>query len=261
MSVRHKTTKTNTWLAWSGELNDLRRIGRLFTSVVEDRGPALWASYEAENLDVASSSIDGGWRKEDFDKRWRASAKLQDGDDEIEGPIDEVLAELDPRTIDRLEFSATSDHTVIPGDAIALVFNRGNSYSPISLVVRSSDHGWARQVLSSLSEEVEKGVPRWARWRSIAGRAAISWATYVAVYVLLLLILPTALAPLPRQIIAIGAGIVVAFAAASSRSLDWLLPPFEVRSQGTSTGGRRITALALLLVSVPVGVLVNVLTD
>jgi hypothetical protein len=263
MAVRHQTTKENTWSAWSGELEDLRRIGRLFSSLVEQRRAPLWAAISGEyvvNPETPGAESVAERRKADFDRRWKAVATLQDGDDQIEGPINEVLAELDPRTISRLEFSATSHYIGAAGDAIGLTFNKENLFQPVVLDVRSSDQGWARQALTSLSEEIERGVPKWARWRSFLGKMGVSVAICLVVYLIATILLPSSLHTWIRTLTASAIAIAVALVATSFRSLDWFLPPFEVRSQGTSTGGRRIAGLALLLLSVPIGILVNILT-
>jgi hypothetical protein len=262
MAVRHQTTKANAWSAWSGELEDLRRIGRLFSRLVEQRRAPLWAmSDEGAHAELIGDESLAARRKADFDRRWQAIATLQDGDDQIEGPIEEVLAELDPRTISKLEFSATSSYTVVIGDAVVLSFNKSNFFKPVILEVRAGDQGWARQVLTSLSEEIERGVPKWARCRSILGKTGLSVAVCLAIYFIALILLPSSLTAWARTLTASAIAIAVGFVVTSFRSVDWFLPPFEVRSQGTSTGGRRIAGLGLLLLSVPIGILVNVLSS
>lgn len=259
MAVQHKTTKKNQWTAWSGELEDLRRLGQSFTELVSKHGVALLASYEESHAHEWPETSER--QKKEFEDRWRAFAELRDGDDQIEGAVDEVLAELDRRSAVSLELSATSAYTALCGEEIKLVFHRNAVRYAVSLEVKSGDQGWARQVLTLLSEQIEKGVPkRWAWCRTPWGHSAIGTAVFAVAYVLVQILLPSSLTLLPRTLIATGISLLLEVIVLLKGVLDWFFPPFEVTSRAGSSGGRRLAGLGLLLLSVPIGILVNLLT-
>jgi hypothetical protein len=170
-----------------------------------------------------------------------------------------VLAELDPRSFTRIEFNAISAGTAVPGDGLVLVFNTRNGDFPVSLSAHSSDAGWARQALSSLSEEIDKGVPRWAPVRSMWGRSIVAVVVGLIAWALALAILPSTITALNKIIAAVIVGGIVGLAL--GRAFDWFFPPLEVTTQGSNAGTRRLAGLGLLVLSVPLGILVNLLTD
>jgi len=258
MTVRHKTSKSNAWPAWSGELEDLRRIGRLFESLIEQRRPDLWASHD-DQADESPTLKE--WRKQRFEEGWRAVAELQDADDQVEGGIEEVLAELDPRSLARLTLRASSDETLVPGDGIAPVLNARSESNPVRLSVNSSDQGWARQALSALSEEIAKGVPKWGRWRSASGRMTLSVVVFLFVNFTGLMLFYSSAQGLVRAAACSAIGIIAGLIVHSTRVINWFLPPLEVTSQAGSTGARRLAGLGALLASVPIGILINLLTN
>jgi hypothetical protein len=132
---------------------------------------------------------------------------------------------------------------------------------PVTLAVKSGDQGWARQVLTSLSEEVEKGVPRWAWWRSPAGGAILGAITALIALAVTLLVVPASVGMPFRLLVGLGMGVAAQVIVGRSKFINWFLPPLEVASQGGSSGGRRLAGLGLLLLSVPIGILVNLLTE
>jgi hypothetical protein len=258
VSVRRKTTKDHAWRAWSGDPAELRRVGAIFSDLVDQRRAPLWATYEP-SPDALPVTLER--HASEFQAQWRAVAKLRDGDDEIEGPIEAVLAELDPRSFCRIEFVAMSAGTAVPADGLVLVFNARNQSFPVSLSAHSSDAGWARQALALLSEEIDKGVPRWAPLRSFRGTMMVGLIVWAAVYALMLLVLPSAWSTVDRTTLAGIVSVVAGVGVQHARISNWFFPPLEVTTAGGNSGTRRIAGLGGLLLTVPLGVLVNLLTD
>ena len=259
--MQHRTKKENKWWAWSGELDDLRRIGSVFRDLVAQRGSTILNEFDRGREDSADPSVASHERrKTEFSEKWRASASLHDGDDQIDGSIAEVLDELDRRSATRLEFSSTGMYAAAAGEELRVVFSRSSYIQAVHLKVRSGDQGWARQVLTLLSEEIEKGVPKWAWCRSLWGRILISLVVTVCL-VSALFLLPPLLTSIPRAVIASGIILTVQIVVSSPGVVRWFFPPFEVTSQAGSSGGRRLAVLGVVLLSVPIGIIVNLLTS
>jgi hypothetical protein len=258
MAVTYKTSKRNTWPAWSGELDDLRRLGAATTRLVDQRRVPLINEFNEKNPEMIEAW--GDYHTERFQKNWVALAEFQDGDDEVEGPISEALDELDRRTTSRLRFKATSTATPTVGEALNIRFQRDSPTQAVTLQIESYDQAWARQVLTLLSEEIEKGVPKWAWCRSIPGRAIISVAAALAFFAAVVLITPPSMPSPVRVAIAVIVGLAAQVVAQLHRVIDWFFPPFEITSHGGSTGGRRLAAVATIAASIPIGLIINLMT-
>jgi hypothetical protein len=278
MPVQHRTTRKNHWLAWSGELDDLRRIGRIFSELVQRRKESLDAELDTNNEPGSTEGPAEQWRRAVL-QNFAPVATLEDGDDRIVGPVDDVLAELDRRSVSELALKTETDGYALSmvHEGVDLTFRRkvGSLYDheSVTLEISSRDQGWARQTLTQLTEEIEKGVPRWAWFRSKAGRAIIGLTVAIAGVLTFysLVSIPDQLSlwgtPLSSQIVlTIRLAAVVAppallgYLAASNAAIDWFMPRFEVTSQASSTGGRRLAGLGLLVLSIPIGILVNLIS-
>jgi len=262
MAVQHRTKKENKWWAWSGELDDLRRIGSVFRDLVEQRKSAILNELDRGREDSADASVASYERRRtEFSEKWCASASLHDGDDQIDGSIAEVLDELDRRSSTRLEFSSTGMYTAAAGEELRVVFSRLSYIHAVYLTVRSGDQGWARQVLTLLSEEIEKGVPKWAWCRSIWGHILIFLVVNTVCVVSASFLLPPLLTSIPRVVIASGILVTAQIVVSLPGVMRWFFPPFEVTSQAGSSGGRHLAVLGVVLLGVPIGIIVNLLTS
>jgi hypothetical protein len=129
----------------------------------------------------------------------------------------------------------------------------------VQINVQSSDLRWTRLTLAELSEEIEKGVPWWAWLRSTIGVLLTSAVAFsgaiVAIWQLIgenrqeNLIWLTTFLMTPMALLVGLAG------------KWWLLPAFEVTPvDGGTSGGKRIAYWAAILLSVPIGIAVNITT-
>ena len=261
MEVQHRTKKYNSWPAWSSELDDLRKLGARVEKLANDRIEDFVAEYERNATDKRSDS-DKERTKRYIRNGLRVSAEFLDGDDEVQGPIPDVLNELDRRTTRQLSFKVDASHVpTMNGERIVLSFSRKKEGNSVELEVQSSDPGWARQALTILSEEVEKGVPKWARARTRAGQFLVALAVAVPTVIIAALLFPSHWPAWQRVLVGLIPATVVACITVMPEIISWLFPSFEITSDsGGSTGGRRIAAALALVASVPLGIVVNLIT-
>ncbi|MET8910387.1 hypothetical protein [Micromonospora sp. NPDC004551] len=193
--------------------------------------------------------------------------------EEVYGRVDEVLAEMDRRSTVSVRFRAdgsrppdrqygrTSEYV---SDGIHLrLGGQGDSPfrtdRPVSLTVTSPSAGWARAAFARVSDEIEKGVPRWAVVRRPSAQFSLSLLYFAVPYITVMLIIK---ARQPIWIAGFWAGIIAwlisSVSGTASRFHNWLFPPFEITQDGAeSSGTRRILFLITLMLSVPIGILVN----
>lgn len=263
MAVEHKTKKSNRWNAWSGDLEDLRRISRIYKGLADQRGGTIADTYVPL---YPLSSVNLEARRTEIREAWQAYAIVIDRDDEIRGPVADVLGALDRRSVTSIEFTQKGEHTQ-HDEQFSLKFSRNPDYNEdiVTLRITSGDQGWARQALAQLTEEVEKGVPRWAWWRSISG-SLLSWCIVLLSTALLIIAgsrsvgVVTTVGWLPTVIGSGLTGLLVAFWSQTPRIRNWMLPPLEITSEVGSTGARRLAGLALIILGLPIGILVNILS-
>jgi hypothetical protein len=261
VAVQHRTKKVASWPAWSSELGDLRKLGELLVELAEERRASLMQDLH-EAHPGENSAVTRERRITELNTEWQTRAEFEDGDDQVEGPVMQVLNEIDRRSIDVLTFKLSGRFSPASGEEVALRFARTAIINAVSFEVRSSDPGWARKVLTLVSEEVQKGVPRWARFRSIPGQGLFPVLTAVAVFITTLLLLPTIATPWIPPLIAVVAALSMQVIVSTRKFTNWLFPPFEVTTDsGANTGGRRLAAAGALVAAVILGFIVNLLTD
>lgn len=243
--LKRRTVRTRTWLAWAGTTEELCSIGQAVERL----------SDTATIRDTGGSSADSVF---DGDKV-TFETTVTHGDDSVTGRLDAVLSELDRRTATSITFRISPR---IGDDRLWLDLNWLRNSFAVHLVISSPDFGWASQALGSLSEEIDKGRPRWAWVRSSWGKALVYEFTALmfggGVW---LLIAPFVDSIWWRiimvSILAIPAGVI----AISDPIYRWLFPGVElIVPGGTSTGSRRIAYVGSLVLTVVVGVLVNFMT-
>ena len=231
-ALEHKVSRSRRWQAWAGDLEDLMKLGR--------------------TLEEAAHQLDPDWPG--------ISATVVEGTDHISGPIGDVVSSIDRRSASSVSFAVASEMRHLYDFLSATVGKEGYQQGA-SVNVSSSNTAWARQTFARLSEEVEKGVPRWALLRTPWGRRLVGVAGGLAMFSALAL----ALAGLTRVAVvypaSAGAGLATAWLLTRRRTIDWLFPAFEILGPGgTSTGSRRLATLISLAASVVVGIIVNLMT-
>jgi hypothetical protein len=244
-------------------MDALRRIARLLEEIAARRSEDLANSSAAATENEGSGHVAS-------QRDVKVSAILSGQGDEISGPIADVFAEFDRRHPGNLELRIEENKVKT---VAVLLGSKETSYfgfhedgspprAPILLGVKSSDRGWARQAFVQLSEEIQKGVPAWS-WLCREGGTLFSFVVTLAVFMATGFVLSW---PIPQNSfppalgIFIGLGVVASFATLIFHS--WLFPRFEVNFEGMkSSGSRRLAWLGTLLLAIPIGILVNVLTS
>lgn len=241
--LESRTVRRRNWLAWAGTTDELRSIGRiverLFDSITvpEGGGSPADSVFGVDKLTFETT--------------------VTHGDDAVWGGLDRALSELDRRTVTSVSFRIT---TRIGEDRLRVELSWRDLYYPVRLVISSPDPGWAKQAFTSISEEIDKGRPRWAWVCSGWGRSivttssTITFATGVS-----LLVAPFVHSPTFRLSIVIGIELVMlVLVGVSQRTYRWIFPAVElIVPGGTSTGSRRFAFIGSLALTVAVGILVN----
>lgn len=193
--------------------------------------------------------------------------------EELDGLSRDVLPLLDWRSTERIRFQ-------LNGSAAGVDYNTREItkiYVPrLQLDLGSSDqsHGarieisgyspdWVRSSFTQLSEEIQRGVPWWARYpRSFLSFAVLAFGG-VLVYAGVVLALPLAGTPRDLAWAFIWVPVALAVSLAQNNALQrWLFPPFELTPpNGRPSADARLAKLAsLFLVTVPVGIIINLIT-
>jgi hypothetical protein len=128
----------------------------------------------------------------------------------------------------------------------------------VELEAGSGDRGWVNEVFASVSEEVEKGVPRWEWVRHKGGRSAFIAFVLICLAIIVSLIVVRQL-PLKSQgtfvVLAAVSVVVLWFILTGqqplNRFIDWLFPGFEIFPEGgRPTGTRRLAFFGSLLLTI-----------
>lgn len=265
------------WTAWSGTIEDIRRIANILSNLEDTRRTRIEAEVD-EPKDAITVRREARARFEPF----TCMIEIEDGDNRISGPVDMILSEIDNRTTRNISFGLPGvEHygridSPFYDDNITIEFISDHPYNNLGtdLKVTTSDQGWGRQAFAQLSEEIEKGVPRWAWIHKRLGIASIFILTYIALLTFLFLVLP----PFPEHlsdksnpnhlatvvswaVLATVLPILGAVATASRKLRTWAFPTFEILGvHGASTGSRRIAYIVGILISIPIGIFVNLIS-
>jgi hypothetical protein len=279
--IERSTKKERKWFAWAGDMSDLKRCGRVIEELYDARIESLEnerRKRQDENLKSASDVTQGGANTsiaisgnlgyinivgspigdshEDITRYPFKGLRLTD-EDVVTGPTESVLTEVDRRSVRSLTFIGAIDF----GEYVIVTFTRTQDWAA-RVEVRSSNIGWAKQALTRLTDEIEKGVPQWAFMRNSTGNVTVS------VRLLTGIIIGASIAlmwPNKEQHGNISLGVIFAILSAillgSAKLKNFLFPAFEISGEAReSTGSRRIAALALILISIPIGMFVNLIS-
>ena len=259
-TVRRSFRKRHQWHAWSGEVADLERLGRiveeLHSTWLKEReyeeGQRREAIKEAGAINVVGDSNHVFISSSDNEVYPFVGLVVED-EDEVSGPIFEVLPEVDRRSVVGLKFVAT----LWPSERFSVTFAR-NASEAVVVEVSSQRTGWAKQAYARLADEVEKGVPRWASLRSDNSRVGLAVLAAVATATFTGLVLPKSNGWDVRVAVGILAFSLTWPILQIQRLHRWIFPGFELVGEGSqSSGSRRLVTLFLLGASIPIGVLVN----
>jgi hypothetical protein len=201
-----------------------------------------------------------------------------DRNEEVFGPTRSVLEEMDRRSTLQLHFYVDGLRSRDAGfrylsnsvsDGIYVRIGSGSSRIPrgfvddsaVEISVTSPSAGWARATFSHLCDEIDKGVPRWSFLRKQG---------YQALLQLIIVLVPTSAVAIavPKSewvstIYLVGSiiGISLVLSGALRRLMDWMLLAFEITQDGGQPSGtRRLVALLGILVTIPIGIFVNLIT-
>jgi hypothetical protein len=259
-NVKRSFRKRHQWHAWSGEMADLERLGK----IVEELNLARLRELESEKqqqegaIHVADAINIVGTRN--IVQVFPTDAGLYpfvglivEDEDEVAGPVSEVLPEVDRRSVASLKFVAA----LWPSERLSVTFLRSTGEAVVIDVV-SQRTGWAKQAYARLADEIEKGVPRWAPLRSETSRLLLSFFASAAFGGFFGLVFAK-LTPWDIYWIVGPLAALVALPLVSAQRLhNWIFPGFELQGEGgQSSGTRRLVALSLLGASIPIGILVN----
>jgi hypothetical protein len=177
-SVSRKTHRERTWIAWSGSIEELSRISRLFDQLADERKESLIATRKAiiESLEDKESSERIAIERmelEDINSRFKARCTLvYDGQDSATGPYEEIQKEIDPRNVCSITLGING-LLRFSDEEFSLKFDWKNMNQAVKLEVSSRDTGWANQAYARMSAEIDKGVPPFSCVRKKQVRAAI----------------------------------------------------------------------------------------
>lgn len=176
-----------------------------------------------------------------------------DGTDTTEGDPSQVIDEIDRRTVADVKYNARIRHPV--NDRLEIKFAKRDHGAGASIEVESEDRGWANHVFASVSEEIQKGVPRWSWTRRAYGRLIVAVVTALCIAgTVTLIVLPHVPAKdrpeLPLVVfvqVSFGLGGILGMIAFSERPYNWFAPAFEITPEGRDPSGTRRLGYAVSL--------------
>ncbi|MFY1596177.1 hypothetical protein [Micromonospora sp. WMMD737] len=290
MSNKRTTFRQRSWGAWAGDLRELHALANILRESIRERQQTALKELE-ELIDSVGNEIER--EPSDFKRnklnQLRGSRErilsgkieffvrldVEDQHETVSGQAEEVLSELDRRSTKSVAMTASPyrylagdihdvelehESTLIEGIYLRLGGSSRSNLLGAEVRVSSPDTGWARSTFARIVDEIEKGVPRWARLR----RHFLLPAVFMTVA---LAILGFSVAYSVKEywrdwpVLPVLAGFVgfMGFPLAYGTKLfDWLFPPFEVTGEGSQpSGARRIAVIVSLMLSIPIGVFVN----
>jgi hypothetical protein len=269
--TRHRE-KQRHWRAWAGTLQDVIRLSERLEELVNSRRQGLLAELGLRDPDLGDASSSEPALTERRDENLKASLIYEfqlemgygEGDDVAIGRPEQIIQEIDRRSVELLTIFAETEGAMSFSEELQVALGP----SGVELKVGSGDRGWVNQVLVAVTEEVEKGVPGWAWVRRNYGRSA-----FVAVVLICLAVIVSLLIArhVPRKSegsflgITIASVVVLWFiftgAQLTNRFIDWLFPAFQILPDGgRSSGTRRLAFVGSLLLTICLGVIVNLIT-
>lgn len=193
-------------------------------------------------------------RKVEFD----FEVKEKDGT-KFSGPYDLTIGQFDKRTaigaVIKYKIGLDFD------EALEVNLNGRRWANECELTVSSKDMAFGRSAFARLSDEVAKGVPRWAG----GGKYVLALAVFIFLFSIAGTLVSMKFDGTGRidfdwrrfPLGAIPASGIALAALGNSWPFSWLFPSFEVTGDGASSGTRRILSLVAVLITIPIGILIN----
>lgn|GEM_PF-7062558 len=263
MAIVRSTTRERKWRAWSGDLEQLQRIAKRFEELAQARQQAMvsqvsWTSALAEEQ---IRPADDGQLYESYvrESGLEISVAIMESGDVARGSSIEVFPEVDYRNVQN----------------VRMVFGHGDEFlelcfstaavdtTPVKLAVSSKDIGWAKLAFATLSDEVQTGVPRWARLKGERINGVLALTMGSVVLGVGLAAVRQANVSLPRWSWPLVVILIVMAIAFTLPSLsDRLFPSFEVLPVGSRPTGNRVLiwllgACVTNLIALAIGIYVN----
>lgn len=202
-------------------------------------------------------------RRAALEKELSFQATVAEESEETTGDPEDMLQELDRRTLVELGFVGRFRYS---SEKLEIAFKQTRFGAAVRLHVRSDDVGWARATFSHLSDEIDKGRPWWSWVHSTRGSFGLQVLTTLVFLLALLVALwpekPMTGTQWANSIICLlVASFVLGAILTSNAVLFRLFPPFEITEGGTrSTGGGVLIYALTLVVSIVVSIWVNVVS-
>jgi len=243
------------WGAWQGDLDQFKRLSYLLEELCRDRQEANRVPTSSQDTDESMT----GHEHTGDEPVLILSVTEKDG--EFEGGLQTILEQFDRRTAKGVQFSSNIGST----ESIELELGGHRRNPEIVLSVRSTDAAAGRAAFARISDEVDRGVPWWARgpaWLRILVSAMIaSFVIWLSVGLRLntdnrlTFDWVSAFQVMPITVLTIALFTMPGF-----KAMDYFFPKFEVTGDGVSTTSRRMLGLLGLVTTIPIAVFVNYIT-
>jgi hypothetical protein len=285
---KRTTSRNRRWDAWAGDITAIRSLAKTINECVQERHKDILDSVKErietiENADKRGLGYDQlmleslrqrAQELEAAENNELVILKMFDKYEEVYGEVNEVLAELDRRSTRCLVFAFDVENQRIRsadafpsyhiGDGVQVRLGMDTNFrdSGADIIVSSPSTGWARSSFARISDEVEKGVPRWSSLRRyLFSVFALLFATAVMIGTF------PHINSKDKTAVTLVFGLVALFLAGmlviaeDTRLVSWVFPRFELTGEGAqSSGTRRMIAVTATLISIPVGVLINLIS-
>jgi hypothetical protein len=177
MTVRRTARWDDYWPAWSGDKERLGRLTRIMDGLIEQRREQVTDEVVKSTLNEVEQVADrmtpeeyrsivgnlAGSRSERARERWSSEMTATEPDlwQTLQGEPNNVIEEIDPSFVDRLEIAAPADPTAPVRAVVRMSKSEG-----CSLEGRGNDPAWVSSAGDALVSEIKRGVPRWGwlRW-------------------------------------------------------------------------------------------------
>ena len=251
------------WRAWTGTVPQVERLHSQVVALATARRDSKLAEL-GEGPDPTDKSVDAQWerrrfleRREEISAAYKVAVRIKSDDETIEGNWTEVMSEFDSRTYNELRLSCqrygSEDRLVVT----ICPARRAAEIAPgIWLEVQSTDRGWALQSQAQVSDEIDRGVPRWAWMHSIPATVALGMLIYAAVVLPLLIVIAKVNLGWIAILAWIGVILVGGIVQYVATRRDWLirrvLPPVEILHEGQDSSGSRAISFGIGVILIPI---------
>ena len=238
MTVSKRAERKGYWRAWAGDVASLRRLAAVLDEARQDH-PKKADLRVVARLDKGSASRD-------------------EGSEVLEGDVDEVLNKIDRRRVEELALSLVDPDRPY-AEPLAMIRLQPKHFFGATLEVRSDRPEWTRSWFSALAEDIGLGSPKWGWFRSPIGSLTLSLIVFLITFSSILVGFGR-FDKFTTTTILIAGGIATLLATVAQIPLvgKWLFPAFEITGpNGHSNGSRRIVALILVIVQIPIGLIVK----